>query len=543
MRTLPKWVNKIHEADKIEFSSVHAICFSPDGTQLVVGAGEKLMVYDPRDGALVQLLQAHKGAVHAVSYCGDGKKFASGSADKNVIIWTSKMEGILKYSHSESIQCIAYNPVTFHLASCAVSDFAFWSTDVKAVQKYRVSGRITSCAWSHNGQYLAIGLACGLVSIRDKTGEETNRITRESGVWAVAFLKSTLIITDWTETISFYNVQGQQVCKDRNIGIAALSVTLLGGLVLVGGVGGWAVLTSEGVSVINTPQEWVWAIAPSPTFNTVEENVSSVSWNSWCEELLGLSGSGVLSIKAGSFPPATQPLIGSVVGFQESVELLQLKTRASGSGEARDDEVSPLCWRCRRHASPLCAARCPHCGHEMVHSLATHEILPLVEFVPAEGITNEEAMDLIERSPLPEKSEDTSSEGNAEILRIEHDVDAYDPFQEKVEEDDDSKVVTCSRASLLQLSPAYVVIVQRPQLPPRFYRNMLPELPATMCPHCYNLFYLEDYEIQLVTKGHCPFCRHPMEEPRANDDEDDSLLNDSNSSTPNSPSTGQNSWR
>lgn len=56
------------------------------------------MVYDPRDGALVQLLQAHKGPVHAVAYCDDGKKFASGSADKNVIIWTSKMEGVLKYS-------------------------------------------------------------------------------------------------------------------------------------------------------------------------------------------------------------------------------------------------------------------------------------------------------------------------------------------------------------------------------------------------------------------------------------------------------------
>lgn len=56
------------------------------------------MVYDPQDGALIQLLQAHKGTVHAVAYCGDGKKFASGSADKNVIIWTSKMEGVLKYS-------------------------------------------------------------------------------------------------------------------------------------------------------------------------------------------------------------------------------------------------------------------------------------------------------------------------------------------------------------------------------------------------------------------------------------------------------------
>ncbi|CAB3225162.1 unnamed protein product [Arctia plantaginis] len=284
MRTVPKWVNKIHEADKVEFSCVHTICFSPDGTQLVVGAGEKVMVYDPRDGALVQLLQAHKGAVHAVAYCGDGKKFASGSADKNVIIWTSKMEGVLKYSHSEPIQCLAYNPVTLHLASCALSDFAFWSVDVKAVQKYRVSGRITSCAWSSNGQHLAIGLANGAVSIRDKSGDETQRILREAAVWAVTFSKSTLVITDWNDMLSFYNVQGQQLLKERNIGISALSVSMLGALVLVGGLGGWAVLTAEGVPILSTPQEWVWGITPSPSLNTLA--VACQDGTLWCYQVV-----------------------------------------------------------------------------------------------------------------------------------------------------------------------------------------------------------------------------------------------------------------
>ena len=31
-------------------------------------------------------------------------RFASGGADKCVIIWTSKLEGILKYSHNDAIQ-------------------------------------------------------------------------------------------------------------------------------------------------------------------------------------------------------------------------------------------------------------------------------------------------------------------------------------------------------------------------------------------------------------------------------------------------------
>ncbi|XP_013179593.1 PREDICTED: intraflagellar transport protein 122 homolog [Papilio xuthus] len=1182
MRTVPKWVNKIHEADKIESSCVHAICFNPDGTQLVVGAGEKVMVYDPRDGALVQLLQAHKGAVHAVAYCGDGKKFASGSADKNVIIWTSKMEGVLKYSHSESIQCLAYNPVSLHLASCALSDFAFWSADVKAVQKYRVSGRITSCAWSHNGQFLAIGLATGAVSLRNKTGDEVQLIQREAPVWAVAFANSTLLVTDWNDTMSFYNVQGQQVLKDRYIGIAALSIAIFDALVLVGGVGGWAVLTTEGVVMLNTPQDWVWAIAPSPLQNTMavacqdgtlwcyqivfstvhglyreryayrenitdviiqhlttgnkvrikchdrvqkiaiykhrlavqlpervvvyeqgdpdgmmyrvkeklpqksecslliatsdalllcqdnklsmigkktprswsfpaliryvkvttlyfmevlllgllngqiwrvepkegtskvivttpsgvrcldvsasrsrlavvddlsicrvyclptsellysEENISSVSWNSLCDELLCLSGGGLLSIKAGKFPAATQPLAGSVVGFQggrvfclqasamqsinvplshavhqyvqkkmfndayavaclgvtaldwerlgmaafdelafevarkafqrseniiyltlidqlqerleagekrgvvlgevlayrgkyneaansfqtsgrddralnlyldlrmfskaqelvgegeglavlgrrraewarhvsepraaaemylavgdvrraaqlmadngrrdmlielarkldkgsseslrhvaealvtvgepaaaadvyqrlgdykkvaqlaisagewqrafalarehaecrsevylpyahrmaqenkfieaqkayhmagetstamrvftvlvgnavaeerfsdagylhhllalqcletantndkdresslrsyeynaelsavynayeavhrcihepfsltqpdallnaaryahayvndnvpppglslfclylciakqaktlnantlaqqmldkilnlqipqkfqESVELLILKSRATSCGD-NEEEVAPLCWRCRRHVPVLCATRCPHCCHHLTHSMATYEVLPLVQFVPADGISIEEAFDLLERTPLPEATAKETNE--ADILRIDHDIDSSDPFLDKIEEDDESGLVVCSRNALLRMNPASVVIVQRPPLPTRFYRNMLPELPIATCTHCKNLFYMEDYEIQIVTKGHCPFCRHPPDDINE-DGVDDSLFNGSDASTPDNASNGHSTWR
>ncbi|XP_041987643.1 intraflagellar transport protein 122 homolog [Aricia agestis] len=1169
MRTIPKWVNKIHEAEKVELSSVQTICFSPDGTQLVVGAGEKVMVYDPKDGSLVQLLQAHKGPVNAVAYCDDGKKFASGSTDKNVIIWTSKMEGILKYSHSEAIQCLTYNPVTYHLASCALSDFAFWSADVKAVQKIKVSGRITCCAWSPSGQNLAIGLASGTVTIRDKLGEETQRISREAAIWAVVFSKTTLLVTDWNDTLSFYNMQGQQVLKERNIGISALSISLLGSLVLVGGVGGWAILTSEGIAISTTPQDWVWSIAPSHAsnslavacqdgtlwcyqlvFNTVhglyreryayrenmtdviiqhlttgnkvrikchdrvqkiaiykhrlavqlpervvvyeqgdddgmlyrvkeklvqkaecsllvatsdslllcqdttlsvigmrmprswtvpapiryvkvttlffeevlllglfngqiwqvepsnggskmilqipgsvrcldvsasrsrlavvdetsvcrvyslpagellytEENVSSASWNSWCDELLCLSGGGLLSIKAGHFPPATQPLAGSVVGFQggrvfclqsnamqtinvplshavhqyiqhkmfndayavaclgvtaldwerlgmaaleelsfevakkafqrseniiflslidhiqerhsagekravilgdihayrgryadaarayvsaahddralqmyvdlrmftkaqefvgegeglaalarrraewarrvnepkaaaemylaagdigkaarllaesgrrdmlielarkmdkgssdslrqlaealemagelptaadvykrlgdyskvaqlavasgewpqaftlardhpeckrdvylpyahqmakenkfveaqkayhmagetstamrvfyvlvnnaiaeerfadagylhyllamqylesaastsnkeqttnlsqfctndrlariyhaydtihkcvhepfslaqpdallnatryvlasieepppgvsmfclylcmakqakafnanmlarqmldkilglqipqkfqESVELLILKSGCGGT--AGDDDVTPLCWRCRRHTPPL-STQCARCRHMLAHSLATYEVLPLVQFEPAEGIPYEEAVELINRMPIPEV--DVPSAG-ADILRIDPDVDTADPFLDRVEEDDDSGVVICSRNALLQMSPANVVMVNRPPLPPTFYRNMLPELPVTVCENCQSLFYMEDYEIQMVTKGQCPFCRHRHE---AVDDGEDN----SNSSTPRS--NNGNSW-
>ena len=52
-----------------------------------------------------------------------GLNFASGGADKVVIIWTSDPpDGRLKYTHSDSVQCISYNPVSQQLVSCTATE-------------------------------------------------------------------------------------------------------------------------------------------------------------------------------------------------------------------------------------------------------------------------------------------------------------------------------------------------------------------------------------------------------------------------------------
>lgn len=77
---------------------VHCVCFSPDGNQLIVGGGNCVIVYDPSDGSVVRLLRGHKDTVYCLDYAADSKRFASGGLDKVVIIWSNKLEGILKYS-------------------------------------------------------------------------------------------------------------------------------------------------------------------------------------------------------------------------------------------------------------------------------------------------------------------------------------------------------------------------------------------------------------------------------------------------------------
>lgn len=73
-----------------------------------------------------------------MSYSQDGKHFASGGADHTVIIWTNKADGILKYTHNESIVRLAYSSGTMKLASCTQLDFGLWGQEQKSVNKHKV---------------------------------------------------------------------------------------------------------------------------------------------------------------------------------------------------------------------------------------------------------------------------------------------------------------------------------------------------------------------------------------------------------------------
>ena len=57
-----------------------------------------MLVYEASDGELLASLRGHKDTVYCVAYEADGKRFASGCANKTVIIWNGEtFEGVLKY--------------------------------------------------------------------------------------------------------------------------------------------------------------------------------------------------------------------------------------------------------------------------------------------------------------------------------------------------------------------------------------------------------------------------------------------------------------
>lgn len=64
---------------------------------MVAASGNRVLVYSAKDGTLISSLKGHKDTVYCVAYSKDGSQFASGSADKCVILWTDALDGKLKY--------------------------------------------------------------------------------------------------------------------------------------------------------------------------------------------------------------------------------------------------------------------------------------------------------------------------------------------------------------------------------------------------------------------------------------------------------------
>mmetsp|Transcript_18911 Transcript_18911/g.49275 ORF Transcript_18911/g.49275 Transcript_18911/m.49275 type:complete len:1222 (+) Transcript_18911:159-3824(+) len=277
MRTVVAWQETPPEKDGIR-NVCYDLCFKPDGTQLVAGVGNRVLVYDAVDGDLLHALKGHKDSVYCVAYALNGKRFASGGADNTVIIWTSKAEGILKYTHNESIQALAYNPITQQLASATAGDVGLWSPEQKSVAKHKVSSRICALSWTPDGHLLAMGCFDGSVIIRDKAGTEKTRIeTGTSPVWAVSWNPSepnALTVGCFDGGLKFYTSAGQQRSKDRNLGFDPLSIAHFSNgeyLAISGTDKSVQLYTRDGtfLTQIASRDSWVWCVRPRPRNNFV----------------------------------------------------------------------------------------------------------------------------------------------------------------------------------------------------------------------------------------------------------------------------------
>jgi intraflagellar transport protein 122 len=110
-----------------------------------------IFVYNTSTGELINKIKGHKDTVYCLAYSKDGQRFASGGADNAVVIWSAEGAGLLKYTHNDKVQSLAFNPVLSTLASCSTVDFGLWMSDGQSVNKNKTGARCCVCDWSPDG--------------------------------------------------------------------------------------------------------------------------------------------------------------------------------------------------------------------------------------------------------------------------------------------------------------------------------------------------------------------------------------------------------
>ncbi|KAF7980717.1 hypothetical protein HWV62_37189 [Athelia sp. TMB] len=95
--------------------SVFSVAFSPDGSKIVSGSGDKTVrVWDTVTGQLAfPPLQGHEDFVFSVAFSPDGSKIVSGSGDKTVRVWDA-VTGQLAFpplqGHAGYVRSVAFSP-------------------------------------------------------------------------------------------------------------------------------------------------------------------------------------------------------------------------------------------------------------------------------------------------------------------------------------------------------------------------------------------------------------------------------------------------
>jgi WD40 repeat protein len=97
---------------------IRVLAFSPAGGRLVAASGPNLQLWDMANLApetQPRTLAGHKGAIIALAFSADGRRLASGSADKEARVWDMTAADpaatvIVLRGHTDSVQTLAFSP-------------------------------------------------------------------------------------------------------------------------------------------------------------------------------------------------------------------------------------------------------------------------------------------------------------------------------------------------------------------------------------------------------------------------------------------------
>jgi len=145
---------------------VQSVAFSPDGSKIVSGSGDKtIRVWDASTGVeMLPPLQGHNNRVQSVAFSPDGSKIVSGSDDKTIRVWDAstgvEMLPPLQ-GHNDWVKSVAFSPDGSKIVSgSGDKTIRVWdaSTGVEMLPPLQGhNDRVWSVAFSSDGSKIVSG--------------------------------------------------------------------------------------------------------------------------------------------------------------------------------------------------------------------------------------------------------------------------------------------------------------------------------------------------------------------------------------------------
>jgi WD40 repeat protein len=110
----------------------HLVAFSPDNKLLALGSGNKIRLWDPATGQLLQILNLHSSTVFSIAFSPDSKLLASGSTNNKIQLW-DLVPGNLQIlkGHTTGVRSVTFSPDGKLLAS---------GSDDKTIRLWELAG-------------------------------------------------------------------------------------------------------------------------------------------------------------------------------------------------------------------------------------------------------------------------------------------------------------------------------------------------------------------------------------------------------------------